>query len=342
MLLAGSTIHQPMFRCCVCDLIRVLVAPRGCDQVRHFQHDLHEKVRQLQQMLDDCEVKVGQLSSGYDDCAVALDADYQRTLTEERKAVEARVLQTLASLEREPARLMQATAHIHGSGLGASTMEQGRGGDGDQAVVGAAGRPWQQLVSDSPERPFASTKTVVESSRESLRQRLSVEAAAAEVDRAVANMEADVSRMDRPFDSQTHMHKPAEHTTRTSPAAIGGWVETSDDEVPYCDAAGAGAGIRMHTDSECVHRSAAELSYLQAAYAKVSVESARAAGFGSAIDDSEMSSTCSEGEGEGVDGEEDSPATYYGSENSYMDAKVEAVPVQEHLQAVFSRYSQRA
>ncbi len=43
-----------------------------------------QQVRQLQQMIDECDTKATGVAAGYDECAAALRDDFAKTLADER------------------------------------------------------------------------------------------------------------------------------------------------------------------------------------------------------------------------------------------------------------------
>ena len=45
-------------------------------KISNFKADLHQKIRQLSQMMEECDVNTASLTKGYDGCVKALRADF--------------------------------------------------------------------------------------------------------------------------------------------------------------------------------------------------------------------------------------------------------------------------
>lgn len=119
--------------------------------VTNFQNDLREKVRQLQQMIGECDTKAANVGAGYDECAAALRDDFAKTLAAEREAVELQVRRMMQELGNHPEKLEQAMARIErgdgvGGGVGLFSTSAGasasgvhpKGGGEVEGGVGAA------------------------------------------------------------------------------------------------------------------------------------------------------------------------------------------------------------
>ena len=135
--------------------------------VTNFQNDLREKVRQLQQMIGECDTKAANVAAGYDECAAALRDDFAKTLAAEREAVELQVRRMMQELGSHPEKLEQAMARIErGDGMGGGTFStstsaavsgvKGQGEGGVEAMASPVKTKLQQVFEEysRPRRAF--------------------------------------------------------------------------------------------------------------------------------------------------------------------------------------------